>query len=578
MTTPHPLEIELKLSLPPQQVGAFLRRMARRRSAPVRQELITRYFDTPEFALSAQGVALRVRRMGRRWLQTLKTEGERQGGLSRRAEFEMPVGRGSPDWTRFPAEALAYVPEALRAQLVPVFETRFNRTAWLIKGRGGALIEVALDVGEVRAGERSQAICEVELELKAGQPDALFALALEWAAAFDCLPFDLSKAERGVRLAHGEPEAPVKSAPLVLHRAMSVEDGFAAICQACLAQFQANLPGVLGVFPPEQSGEHPDGHEGANAESTASPLPNPPPQAGEGANAEPTAINEYVHQARVALRRLRAALRLYRRVCVLPDELMAGLRELAAALGPARDWDVLCSETLPAIAPHFPDSARWQRGLGALEARRAEVRAAMRAAVIQARPGAWLLAMQRWLLRHGWRGVPETQRFVQLSPLDKWARQALRKGHRRIAPGARDFARLQPAQRHALRIAIKRQRYAAEFFQALFAGRRQARYLTVLREAQDALGRSNDARIAWTLLTAGHTTPHVLQNVVDRSPLGHTTPHVLQNVVDRSPLGQVDAGPMGDFVLGWLAAKQAEAANGENAAPVRAILKLKHYW
>src|SRR5512143_1197468 len=94
MTTPPPMEIELKLALPPQQAAAFLKRMARRRtlkgtsSEPVQQDLVTRYFDTPDFALSAQGVALRVRRAGRRWLQTLKTEGERQGGLSRRIELE----------------------------------------------------------------------------------------------------------------------------------------------------------------------------------------------------------------------------------------------------------------------------------------------------------------------------------------------------------------------------------------------------------------------------------------------------------------------------------------------------------
>ena len=119
MTVSDSVEIELKLALPPQQAAAFLKRMARRRSAPVQQALITRYFDTPAFALSEQGVALRVRRVGRRWLQTLKTEGERRGGLSRRAEYEMAVTRGSLDWTRFPAEAQAWVPEALRAQLAP---------------------------------------------------------------------------------------------------------------------------------------------------------------------------------------------------------------------------------------------------------------------------------------------------------------------------------------------------------------------------------------------------------------------------------------------------------------------------
>jgi inorganic triphosphatase YgiF len=523
MTSLPPLEIELKLALPPQQAEAFLKRMARRRAEPVCQVLHTRYFDTPDFDLSAQGVALRVRRVGRRWLQTLKTEGERQGGLSCRAEYEMPVGRGMPDWTRFPPEALARVPDALRERIVPVFETNFQRTTWLVGGRGGAQIEVALDVGEVRTllginqDERSQPICEIELELKAGQPDALFALALEWAAVFDCLPFDVSKAERGVRLAHGMDAAPVTAAPLRLDAGLSVEAGFAAMVQACLAQFQANLPGV----------------------QTSDAI-------------------EYVHQARVALRRLRAVLRLYRRVCLLPDELMAGLRVLAAALGPVRDWDVLCAETLPAIAPYYADSTAWQSGMLRLEAHRAGVRAAMRDALKQAHAGAWLLAMQRWLLQRGWRShpdghmypsggvVPEAQRLLQLSPLDAWARQALSKGHRAIVRGARGFAGLAPLQRHALRIDIKRQRYAAEFFQPLFGdhGRRQARYLRALRNAQDSLGRANDAHNAWTLLaTAG-----------------------------------VAAGPMGDFALGWLAACQAEAERAEKPRPIRACQKLAPYW
>ena len=519
MTPPQPVEIELKLALPPQQAAAFAKLMARRRGAPLQQELVTRYFDTPDFSLSAQGVALRVRRSGRRWLQTLKTEGERHGGLSRRAEYEMAISRGKPDWEKFPPEALALVPEALRAQLAAVFETRFSRTAWLVGGRGGAAIEVALDIGEVRAGRRSQPICEIELELKAGRPDALFALAQGWARRFGCMPLDASKAERGVRLARGAAAAPAKSAPLALDGGMSVEDGFAAICQACLAQFQANLPGVL----------------------------EPPSLAGEGANAMPTAIDddiEYVHQARVALRRLRAALRLYREVCAVPDALLADLRALAAALGSARDWDVLCSETLPAIAPHCADDAAWQRGRQALEARRTEVRTAMRTALAQAHPGAWLLAFQRWLLQRGWRAAAETQRVVQLSPLKKWVRRALQRGHRPIVRGARRFGQLQPEQRHALRIAVKRQRYAAEFFQALFARGGQRRYQAVLRNAQDSLGRANDAQVARALLTGAGA----------------------------------DAGAMGQFVLGWLAARLAVDATGENAKHLQNFMKTAPYW
>src|SRR3970040_2691539 len=96
MTVSHSFEIELTRALPPQQAAAFLKRMARRRSAPVQQALITRYFDTPEFALSEQGVALRVRRVGRRWLQTLKTQGERRGGLGRGARGGGAGARGTP--------------------------------------------------------------------------------------------------------------------------------------------------------------------------------------------------------------------------------------------------------------------------------------------------------------------------------------------------------------------------------------------------------------------------------------------------------------------------------------------------
>jgi CHAD domain-containing protein len=154
--------------------------------------------------------------------------------------------------------------------------------------------------------------------------------------------------------------------------------------------------------------------------------------------------------------------------------------------------------------------------------------------------------MQRWLLQRGWRAAPEAQRFVQLSPLDDWARRALRKGHRRVARGARDFAALQPGQRHALRIAIKRQRYAAEFFQTALGRheRRQARYLAVLRDAQDSLGRANDAQVA-------------------------------QGLLADAP---AESGPVREFVLGWLAAQRAQAANGESTRLMRAFLTLKPYW
>lgn len=69
MTTPHPLEMELMLTRPPWHVAAFLKRMTRHRTiqgtVTMRQALLTRYYDTPDFALSAQGIALPLRRIGR---------------------------------------------------------------------------------------------------------------------------------------------------------------------------------------------------------------------------------------------------------------------------------------------------------------------------------------------------------------------------------------------------------------------------------------------------------------------------------------------------------------------------------
>ncbi|MHB8759539.1 MAG: CYTH and CHAD domain-containing protein [Thiobacillus sp.] len=530
MATAHPLEIELKLALPPRQVEAFRKTMARRRAAKgtrrmtQQQTIVTRYFDTPDFDHAARGVALRVRQAGETWLQTLKTASVSHGGLSRRVEFEMPLGGDALDWARFSPAARDYVSEALRERVRPLFETRFDRTTWQFASETGDRIEVALDLGAIRTLEAPAALegnvreqtlplCEIELELKAGEPDALFALALEWAEAFDCVPLDASKAARGVALVRGEVPGATGAQALALDAGMRVEEGFAATCQTCLGHFQANLHGLL------ESDEV-----------------------------------EFLHQARVALRRLRAALRLYRGICVLPDELVAALRELAAALAPARDWDVLCGETLPAIAPHHPDAALWQQGIAALEARRAQIRAEMHRALRAARPGRWLLAMQRWLQQAGWRrdasghALAPALRDAQQAPLEVWAPAALGKGERRIARRARKFGKASASRRHVLRIAIKRQRYAAEFFEALFdrtgkQRRRQSRYIAALREAQDSLGRANDLRTATTLMQ------------------------------------DVDAGTAGAFALGWLAAEQAGAgAEQGGARPVHAVLKAKTYW
>ena len=456
-------EIEWKLALEADQLVAFKRLMARRRVAPSTQNLLTRYFDTPEFALGDLGLALRVRRVGRRWIQTLKSERERHGGLSVRAEYETPVSGDTPDLSRFPPAALALIPQPLIKQLAPMFETRFTRTAWLLRTRSGAKIEVALDVGEVRAGTNSRPLCEVELELKSGRVEALLDWAMTVTKQINLLPLDISKAERGIQLARGIEVKPVRMGAIKLDPEMSVEDGFAVICRSCLAQFQANLQGVLREDSPE-----------------------------------------YLHQTRVALRRLRAALRLFHRVCPLTSsDLQQSLRSWNAVLGPTRDWDVLCLETLPTIAPHFTDAQAWATFAAAAETKRKSAWQAMRTALTASNPGRVILQFQLWLMQKTWRDAATAdplQDLACLQPLSGFAAHALRAGRRKIRGKVQDFGQLTFEARHALRILIKRQRYAVEFFKSLRVAVKGNSYWNALVIAQDSLGRSNDARVATRLL------------------------------------------------------------------------------
>ncbi|MGI4849151.1 MAG: inorganic triphosphatase [Janthinobacterium lividum] len=205
------MEIELKLAIDPAAIATLrnhplLGEYARQ--APVDETLETIYYDTPDFALQRQQAALRVRRTADGWVQTLKAGGSVDNGLHRRHEWESAVSTATLDLPALIAmlddhpqwQAMLASPE-LGARLVPVFATRFRRTAWLLHLPGQAVVECALDEGEVRCGALQAPICEVELELKAGQPDCLAQLATQLQAIVPMRASNVSKAERGYRLA-----------------------------------------------------------------------------------------------------------------------------------------------------------------------------------------------------------------------------------------------------------------------------------------------------------------------------------------------------------------------------------------
>lgn len=167
-------------------------------------ELFNQYYDTPDRELAGARVALRIRRDGEQFIQTLKSRGQSVAGLSERNEWDWYLNKPKLDLSRLDDSCWpASLAELDKKTLQPLFTTDFVREkAEIAWGRGKAkvVIEAALDLGKVVAGEGEEEICELELELRQGEPAALLELACELAAELPLMPCDISKAERGYRL------------------------------------------------------------------------------------------------------------------------------------------------------------------------------------------------------------------------------------------------------------------------------------------------------------------------------------------------------------------------------------------
>lgn len=447
-------EIEIKLALPESSRRALLRHPLLRAAErlPTRK-LASIYYDTPALDLHRRGIALRARRQAGRWLQTVKCAGLAGGGLSQRPEWEQPFS-GRFDFSAVDdAEARELLERARdEARLETVFETLFTRRSWRLRPKSGGAVLLMLDQGWIAASGRREALGEIEIELELGAPACLFDVARALAAELPLQPEQRSKAERGYRLRENAPLVPVKAARSPVRPEQAPLEAFAATVADCLAQFQANAAGI------------------GKADA------------------------EFVHQMRVALRRLRSALRLFRPL--LPDGLEAAvappLRELAACLGQARDWDVLAEDILAPAARAFPGEPRLAALAAAVERRRLAARADLPAAS-QARP--FILAQLDIAACAFRRSV-----VADAPALPKFAARRLARLRRKamaLAQAAQDM----DAQRlHGLRIGVKRLRYAAEFLAPLLRRRDLRRTLEVLNDLQDSLGGLNDLARAGPLL------------------------------------------------------------------------------
>ncbi|HEU4777743.1 MAG TPA: CHAD domain-containing protein [Telluria sp.] len=254
----------------------------------------------------------------------------------------------------------------------------------------------------------------------------------------------------------------VKAAPLKLRRGMSAEQAFERIVASCLAQIAANEAGVAQFHDIES-----------------------------------------LHQMRVGLRRLRAAFAMFSDWLAPPVSLSNELDWLTGELGPARDWDVLLASTLPSAEHALPAgqalpeiSKLVQEGADALHVRAA-------AAVASPRFRALIDGLDQWRRQRAWRDMlSEARQALLLRRATAVAAEILKDDQRRMEKRGRKLKAGGPQERHRLRIAAKRTRYAAEFFASLYPKRRVRPYVAALSTLQDELGAMNDAAVADGLLAA----------------------------------------------------------------------------
>ncbi|MDO8289482.1 MAG: CHAD domain-containing protein [Parvibaculum sp.] len=440
-------EIELKLELTPDAANAF-EASSLMLGEPQRAEHISVYFDTPDHALNARGLALRIRRSGRKRLQTVKVSSACAAGLFTRSEWERALRSDKPildDTT--PIRAL--LGDAVDT-IAPVFEVRITRHKWLVS-EGGAMIELVLDRGEALVGDRKSPICEIELELKEGDPVALFGLARRIGMVVPVRLGVQTKSERGYRLA-GPVATMFKAEPVALSGDMTADQAFRHIVYNCVRQFRLNEALLL-------------------ADRNAAAL----------------------HQARVALRRLRSAFSIFKPLVGgdTKTRLSGELRWLSSQLGDARNLDVLLELATT--------SALHDRIVTAHEAAYVRVGDVLASSRVRS----LLLDLAEWTAGDDWLNAPDTGVDHDQSARE-FAIAALSRFRRKVKKHGRDLVHADDATRHETRKDAKKLRYAAEFFAGLFDHEsekpRYRNFMGSLEGLLHQLGQLNDLATASCLL------------------------------------------------------------------------------
>jgi inorganic triphosphatase YgiF len=468
-------EIELKLVLD-DGGAALLRTHPSLDALPVKvARQVSTYFDTRDGAIRAAGFSLRVRESKGRFIQTIKRQGHESAGMFDRPEWEEEIEGSEPDLDKAAATPLgARLTKKTRKGLKPLIRSDMERTTWLATA-DGADIEVTLDEGVVTGGKASERIAELELELKGGTPHALIRFARSLGESAPMRLGVLTKAERGYRLLDGMAGKVAKAERIELSPKMDAAEGFAAIAASCLKQFRLNEEIVIAAQDPAA-----------------------------------------LHQARVAMRRLRSAFTFFRPVIADQhfNELREEVRWFTNQLGEARNLDVLLKRV-----PHGKHAAAADRDLRRrLEAARQRAYTTLLEALASLRLRRLMLDLVGWIETGDWRSSEPARQW-----LAAFGRARLDKRWSKVKKGGRHLATLDTEPLHSLRIEVKKLRYSVEFLASLEtreeATTRRKAFSAALEDVQEHLGELNDLETARDLLGSlltGHPNGKALMRSAGR--------------------------------------------------------------
>lgn len=322
----------------------------------------------------------------------------------------------------------------------------------------GSSVECVFEVGTLNSASGSVPVARLRFAVTDGSPRRLLDLIDELRRTVALRFAVLEPEERGyASFTQAGPQI-IRAEPIELRPQMSREAAYAWILRCCI--------------------DHWTGNELAAVEAR---------------------MPEGVHQMRVALRRLRAALSVFKGLMPVPREIWVKeqVRWLARALGHAREWDVFLGDTLAPVEAHFAN----EPGLAMLRKRacthRDEGYRGLAKAVASERYTDLLIELYGWIALLD-AAPPEAPAGNDIATF------AVEKGQRLTARALRQGRHLMAApveQRHELRLQLKKLRYAGEFFRSLIPSKHFNTTLGLVGQLQGILGEGNDLAVARELLT-----------------------------------------------------------------------------